>query len=136
MPYSGQLCISANLHPKVYTVPSHIVNGHEILKMKLNVRPTVVSNPLHPEHLTIPCGVFIPGKDGTRSNQLLLFKIGTLPQGIKTTTSLKAVLLARLVKQALLVECLQMADKSVLDTLALPHDRWLFLDLVANPSNS
>ena len=33
--------------------------------MKLNVRPTVISNPLHPKHLTIPSGVFIPGKDGT-----------------------------------------------------------------------
>ena len=56
---------AAKLHSKVYTVPSHIVNGHEILKMKLNVRPTVISNPLHPKHLTIPSGVFIPGKDGT-----------------------------------------------------------------------
>ena len=56
---------AAKLHPIVYTVPSHIVNGHEILKMKLNVRPTVISNPLHPKHLTIPSGVFIPGKDGT-----------------------------------------------------------------------
>ena len=57
---------AAKLHPKVYTIPSHIVNGHEILKMKLNVRPTVISNPRHPKHLTIPSGVFIPaGKDGT-----------------------------------------------------------------------
>ena len=56
---------AAKLHPCVYTVPSHIANGHEILKMKLNVRPTVISNPLHPKHLTIPSGVFIPGKDGT-----------------------------------------------------------------------
>ena len=56
---------AAKLHPCVYTVPSHIANGHEILKMKLNVRPTVISNPLYPKHLTIPSGVFIPGKDGT-----------------------------------------------------------------------
>ena len=56
---------AAKLHPKVYTIPSHIVNNHEILKMKLNVRPTVISNPLHPKHLTIPSGVFIAGKDGT-----------------------------------------------------------------------
>ena len=56
---------AAKLHPSVYTVPSHIVNGHEIIKMKLNVRPTVISNPLHPKHVTIPSGVFIPGKDGT-----------------------------------------------------------------------
>ena len=56
---------TAKLHPSVYAVPSHIVNGHEIIKMKLNVRPTVISNPLHPKHLTIPSGVFIPGKDGT-----------------------------------------------------------------------
>ena len=56
---------AAKLHPIVYTVPSHIVNGHEILKMKLNVRPTAISNPLYPKHLTIPSGVFIPGNHGT-----------------------------------------------------------------------
>lgn len=56
---------AAKLHPRLYMVPSHIVNGHEILKMKLNIRPSVLSNPRHPKHLTIPSGVFIPGKDGT-----------------------------------------------------------------------
>ena len=56
---------AAKLHPKVFAVPSHIVNGHEILKLKLNIRSTVISNPQHPKHLTIPSGVFIPGKDGT-----------------------------------------------------------------------
>ena len=56
---------AAKLNPRLVTIPSHLVNGHEILKLKLMVKPSVISHPSHPKHLTIPSGVFIPGKDGT-----------------------------------------------------------------------
>ena len=59
---------AAKLNPRVATIPSHLVNGHEIVKLKLMVKPSVISHPSHPKHLTIPSGVFIPGKDGTPVN--------------------------------------------------------------------
>ena len=39
--------------------------GHMIVQMQLRVRPTVLNNPRHPKHETIPASVFMPGKDGT-----------------------------------------------------------------------
>ncbi len=41
--------------------------GHKIVQLQLRVRPTVLSNPRHPKHETIPASpasVFMPGKDG------------------------------------------------------------------------
>ena len=40
-------------------------NGHDIVKIRINVRPNVLNNPHHPKHEVIPSGVFMPGKDGT-----------------------------------------------------------------------
>ena len=124
---------AAKLHPKVYTIPSHIVNGHEILKMKLNVRPTVLSNPRHPKHLTIPSGVFIPGKDGTpvkstsalqelvrllhREHDRLYPKRQASALGVKIVTSLKAVLLTRLTTLVCLTIFLLLTSTSVPDYL-------------------
>ena len=38
--------------------------GHRIVQIQLRVRPTVLSNPRHRKHDTIPASVFMPGKDG------------------------------------------------------------------------
>ena len=38
--------------------------GHKIVQLQLRVRPTVLNNPRHPKHETIPASVFMPGKDG------------------------------------------------------------------------
>ncbi len=44
---------------------THTMNfGHKIVQLQLRVRPTVLSNPRHPKHETIPASVFMPGKDG------------------------------------------------------------------------
>ena len=45
---------------------THALNfGHKIVQMQLQVRPTVLNNPRHRKHDTIPASVFMPGKDGT-----------------------------------------------------------------------
>ena len=36
--------------------------GHKIVQLQLRVRPTVLNNPRHPKHETIPASVFMPGK--------------------------------------------------------------------------
>ena len=56
---------SAKLHPCVTVLISHVAQGHDILKLRVNVRPNVRNNPRHPKHEVIPRGVFMPGKDGT-----------------------------------------------------------------------
>ena len=38
--------------------------GHKILRMKLNVKPTVLNDPARLKHDTIPSCVFMPGRDG------------------------------------------------------------------------
>ena len=38
---------------------------HDIVKIKINVKPNVLNNPHHSKHEVIPSGVFMPGKDGT-----------------------------------------------------------------------
>ena len=44
---------------------THALNfGHKIVQMQLRVRPTVLNNPRHRKHDTIPASVFMPGKDG------------------------------------------------------------------------
>ena len=37
---------------------------HRIFQMHLQVRLTVLNNPRHPNHVTIPASVFVPGRDG------------------------------------------------------------------------
>ena len=44
---------------------SHVANGHDIVKVRVGVRPNVLNDPRHPKHEVIPSGVFMPGKDGT-----------------------------------------------------------------------
>ena len=45
---------------------THALNfGHKIVQMQLQVRPTVLNNPRHRKHDTIPASAFMPGKDGT-----------------------------------------------------------------------
>ena len=65
---------AAKLNPRLVTIPSHLVNGHEILKLKLMVKPSVISHPSHPKHLTIPSGVFIRGKTVHLYILLLVFR--------------------------------------------------------------
>ena len=43
--------------------------GHKIVQMQLKVRPTVLNNPRHQKHDTIPASVFMPGKDGTSAHE-------------------------------------------------------------------
>ena len=43
--------------------------GHKIMQMQLKVRPTVLNNPRHPKHETVPASVFMPGKDGTSAQE-------------------------------------------------------------------
>ena len=44
---------------------THTMNfGHKIVQLQLRIRPTVLNNPRHPKHETIPASVFMPGKDG------------------------------------------------------------------------
>ena len=97
--------------------------------MKLNVRPTVISNPLHPDTLPYLVESLSQVKTVHLSNPRLLFKslsdsctgnmIGYIAtgspvlqathRGTITTTSLKAVLLTRLDILIPLLECLSMA---------------------------
>ncbi len=59
------LISSAKLHPSVTVLISHVAQGHDILKLRVNVRHNVLNNPRHPKRDVIPSGVFMPGKDGT-----------------------------------------------------------------------
>ena len=56
---------SAKLYPSASVLTSHVANGHDIVKVRVSVRPNVLNNPKHPKHEVIPSGVFMPGKDGT-----------------------------------------------------------------------
>ena len=59
------LTISSKLFASASVLVSHVANGHDIVKIRINVRPNVLNNPRHPKHEVIPSGVFMPGKDGT-----------------------------------------------------------------------
>ena len=56
---------SSKLFASASVLVSHVANGHDIVKIGINVRPSVLNNPRHPKHEVIPSGVFMPGKDGT-----------------------------------------------------------------------
>ena len=56
---------SSKLYASASVLVSHVANGHDIVKIRINVRPNVLNNPCHPKHEVIPSGVFMPGKDGT-----------------------------------------------------------------------
>ena len=56
---------SSKLYASASVLVSHVANGHDIVKIKINVKPNVLNNPHHPKHEVIPSGVFMPGKDGT-----------------------------------------------------------------------
>ena len=56
---------SSKLYASASVLVSHVANGHDIVKIRINVRPNVLNNPHHPKHEVIPSGVFMPGKDGT-----------------------------------------------------------------------
>ena len=56
---------SAKLYASASVLTSHVANGHDIVKIRVGVRPNVLNNPRHPKHEVIPSGVFMPGKDGT-----------------------------------------------------------------------
>ena len=56
---------SSKLFASASVLVSHVANGHDIVKIRINVRPNVLNNPRHPKHEVIPSGVFMPGKDGT-----------------------------------------------------------------------
>ena len=59
------LLSSAKLYPSASVLTSHVANGHDIVNVRISVRPNVINNPKHPKHEVIPSGVFMPGKDGT-----------------------------------------------------------------------
>ena len=56
---------SSKLYASASALTSHVANGHDIVKIKINVKPNVLNNPRHLKHEVIPSGVFMPGKDGT-----------------------------------------------------------------------
>ena len=56
---------SSKLFATASVLVSHVANGHDIVKIRINVRPNVLNSPCHPKHEVIPSGVFMPGKDGT-----------------------------------------------------------------------
>ena len=56
---------SAKLFASASVITSHVANGHDIVKVRVSVRPNVLNDPRHPKHEVIPSGVFMPGKDGT-----------------------------------------------------------------------
>ena len=56
---------SAKLFASASVLTSHVANGHDIVKVRVSVRPNVLNDPRHPKHEVIPSGVFMPGKDGT-----------------------------------------------------------------------
>ena len=56
---------SSKLYASASVLASHVANGHDIVKIKINVKPNVLNNPRHSKHEVIPSGVFMPGKDGT-----------------------------------------------------------------------
>ena len=56
---------SSKLYASATVLASHVANGHDIVKIKINVKPNVLNNPHHSKHEVIPSGVFMPGKDGT-----------------------------------------------------------------------
>ena len=56
---------SSKLYASASVLVSHVAHGHDIVKIRINVRPNVLNNPCHPKHEVIPSGVFMPGKDGT-----------------------------------------------------------------------
>ena len=56
---------SSKLYASASVLASHVANGHDIVKIKINVKPNVLNNPHHSKHEVIPSGVFMPGKDGT-----------------------------------------------------------------------
>ena len=59
------LISSAKLHSCATVLISHVAQGHDILKLRVNVRRNVLNNPRRPKHEVIPSGVFVPSKDGT-----------------------------------------------------------------------
>ena len=56
---------SSKLYASASVLASHVANGHDIVKIKINVKPNVLNHPRHSKHEVIPSGVFMPGKDGT-----------------------------------------------------------------------
>ena len=56
---------SSKLFASASVLTSHVANGHDIVKVRVSVRPNVLNDPRHPKHEAIPSGVFMPGKDGT-----------------------------------------------------------------------
>ena len=52
---------SSKLYASASVLVSHVANGQDIVKIKINVRPNVLNNPHHPKHEVIPSGVFMPG---------------------------------------------------------------------------
>ena len=56
---------SSKLFASASVLTSHVANGHDIVKVRVSVRPDVLNDPRHPKHEVIPSGVFMPGKDGT-----------------------------------------------------------------------
>ena len=56
---------SSKLYASASVLVSHVANGHDIVKIKINVKPNVLNSPRHLKHEVIPSGVFMPGKDGT-----------------------------------------------------------------------
>ena len=64
---------SSKLYASASVLASHVANGHDIVKIKINVKPNVLNNPHHSKHEVIPSGVFMPGKDGTPLSFKVLF---------------------------------------------------------------
>ncbi len=60
----NSLIDSCKLFASASVLTSHVANGHDIVKVRVSVRPNVLNNPRHPKHEVIPSGVFMPGKDG------------------------------------------------------------------------
>ncbi len=55
---------SSKLFASASVLTSHVANGHDMVKIRISVRPDVLNDPRH-QHEVIPSGVFMPGKDGT-----------------------------------------------------------------------
>ena len=60
-PSSGgrrSLTNSSKLYASASALASHVVNGHDIVKIKINVKPNVLNNPRHLKHEVIPSVFF------------------------------------------------------------------------------
>ena len=60
---------SASWNPSIRTLHPASSNGHKILRIVMQLRPSVVNNPKDPKHEVLPTDLFMPGKHPNAAKQ-------------------------------------------------------------------